>query len=134
MVPKTVYTYDIVSFSSIFYMLWTIKVWSGGLFLQTDYKGRISKPMKYKYLAGSYCDKMESRRACIVIFFICLYFFFEMEFSLEPLHHKKCHDKYIFTHPPNMSDWCFAWQNGYGCHPLVAMFWKLRGRLDKYQH
>ena len=33
--------------SSIFYMLWTIKVWNGSLFWGTDYEGKIKKPFEY---------------------------------------------------------------------------------------
>ena len=39
MVPETVYTYGITFFSSVFYILQTIKVWSGRLFLWTNCEG-----------------------------------------------------------------------------------------------
>ena len=40
-----------------------------------------------------------AKQTYVVIFYICLYFFFKIGSSLEPLCHTKPHDKSIFTHP-----------------------------------
>ena len=42
---------------------------------------------------------MENRRASVVVFYFCLYFSFEVGFSLELLCHTKRHGKFIFTYP-----------------------------------
>ena len=102
-------------------MLWTTKVWSGRLFSGTDYEYRIWKSIEYKYFPSSYREEMKNRRAYVVIFHICLYFFF-----LKGLlwNHSVTQNVminiFLPIHQPKMSDWRFAWQNGYWRRPLLT--------------
>ena len=128
MFPDTIYTCGVVFFSFVFYILWTIKVWSRSFFrrhttlFQRRYDVVQHCTTSYwrwndfvcllgctdyegrilKSLQYKYLDEMENRRTYIVIFYFCFLIFFllKWDFLLEPLCHTKRHGKYIFTNPP----------------------------------
>ena len=62
---------------------------------------------------------MENRHVCIVIFYICLCIFFWIGILWNQfVTQNVLINIFLPTHPPKRSDWRFAWQNGYGRHPL----------------
>ena len=124
MVPKTVYTYDVVFSSSVFFMLWTIKVWSTSLYRWTDHEDRIYKPVEYKFFPHRYRHEMENRRAYVVIFLFLFIIFFLLKIPYILRNHFVTQNIMIDrfyppTYLPKTSDRHFAWQNGCGHRPLI---------------
>ena len=86
--------------SSVFYMLWTIKKRSGSLFRQLW--GQNSKTL-----------------------WIQIFFHLKWDFLWNHFATKKTIINISLTHTnlTKMSDWYFAWKNGYGCRPLLCNIW-----------
>ena len=83
-----------------------------GLITREEFKNPSSTRNKYR-------DEMKNRCVYVVMFFVYNILSFKSGFSLEPL----CHTNVVIniflpTHLLKTSDWRFAWQNGYGRHPL----------------
>ena len=109
----------LVSFSSIFYMLWTIKVWSGtffrGLITNVEFKNPSSASI------SQVATMWNGKQTCVRFNFLYLFLiFFLLKLDLLWNHfvtQNVMTNIVLPNHPPKTSDWRFAWQNGYGRHP-----------------
>ena len=94
-----------------------------GLITRTEFKNPSSTRNKYR-------DEMKNRCAYVVMFFVYNILSFKTGFSLEPLCHKNVMiNIFLPTNLLKTSDWRFAWQNGYGRHPL----WSYAFVMNKYK-
>ena len=112
MVPETVYTNDsfflfhflhVVNYKSVNWEPFSTDwLWRQNLKTCVKCKYHVATMMKWKTVVSTF------------FIFVYIFSFEDPLSSLEPLFHTKLHDKYILTtHPPKMSNWYFAWQNGW---------------------
>ena len=100
MVPETVYTYGIVFFCSVFYVLWAKTVSLEAFFHRLITMAEFKTPSSAR---NKYHDEIKNRFAN-VLFFVYNIFSFEMRLSLKPLCHTKQICFYPPTQPPKTSD------------------------------
>ena len=117
--------YDVVFFCSAFYMLCTMKVGEVGAFFhglitKAEFQNRDEKYNQLK-LHWNLQVPWWNQKVCVrfnLLFLFKIFVLLKLDF---PWNHFVTQNVliniFLPTHPPKMSGWHFAWQNGYGHLP-----------------